>query len=173
MMFVTGFGAFGDVTENPSGWLAKHCGLPFQVLDVTYAAADGFIEEVRNEADKYSGLLHLGVAAKSEKLRLELTAMNLTGMASDNEGRGGFGPINLASGNLMSTLWTPELLANPPENTEVSVNAGDYLCNYLLYRSLSAFPMHRIGFLHVPLASAIPLETQLEIVKSLIARLQA
>jgi pyrrolidone-carboxylate peptidase len=48
-----------------------------------------------------------------------------------------------------------------------SVDAGSYLCNYLLYRALLRFPEKRIGFLHVPAFSVVPFEEQICVLRTI------
>jgi pyrrolidone-carboxylate peptidase len=42
------------------------------------------------------------------------------------------------------------------------MNAGAFLCNYLFFKAVLAFPRLRIGFLHVPTNELVPLEAQVE-----------
>jgi hypothetical protein len=59
--FVTGFLAFGDVVENPSALLARSLGRRLELLEVSYAAVDAFIERVVREQDQFDRLLMIGV----------------------------------------------------------------------------------------------------------------
>jgi pyrrolidone-carboxylate peptidase len=67
---------------------------------------------------------------------------------------------------LAATLWHGVLVES--EDVGPSVNAGDYLCNYLLYRALRKFPVKRIGFVHAPPFSVIALERQTSALRGVI-----
>lgn len=159
-IFITGFGPFLAVDRNPSQWLAENCGLPHRILEVSFRAVDEFVAS--GEADGFDTLLHLGVAGGAERMRLETTARNVISPTPDVLGEvhgpakiDPFGPPQLAS-----TLWTDAAYLTDTESTQPSVDAGGYLCNYLLYRSLQTHPTKQVGFLHVPPEEKMPLERQ-------------
>lgn len=150
-LFVTGYGPFLNVTENPSGLIAARLGLPYRVLDVTFAAADAFLDEFA-ETD-YDGLLMIGVAGNAERIRVETVARNRIGPTPDVAGTVmGPGPVHSPSPRqLHSSLWIGvEQWLDAPE-FEPSVDAGDYLCNYISFEAARRSPERRTGFLHVPL----------------------
>ncbi len=150
-LFVTGYGPFLSVAENPSGLIAARLGLPYRVLDVTFAAADAFLDEFA-ETD-YDALMMIGVAGNAERMRIETVARNRIGRTPDvGEVVMGPGPVHAAApSQLHSTLWSGfEQWLDAPE-FEPSVDAGDYLCNYLSFEAARRFPHRRTGFLHVPL----------------------
>lgn len=166
-LFVTGFGPFLDVTENPSGSIAARIGLPYEVLDVTFAAADAFLDRFA-ETD-FEALLMIGVAANSTRLRFETVARNVIGPTPDVAGVVmGPGPVHGPSPRqLHSSLWEGiDAWATDP--FEVSVDAGTYLCNYLSYEAARRFPDRRTGFLHVPLPTAeLPMEAMVLAIQEL------
>ena len=43
---VTGFLGFGRFATNPSAELARTCGRPHELIEVSYAAADAFVSRV-------------------------------------------------------------------------------------------------------------------------------
>ena len=49
---------------------------------------------------------------------------------------------------------------------------GVYLCNYIFFRALQAFPDKRVGFLHVPPVNAVPIEEQHRMLARVVAELQ-
>ena len=168
-MFVTGFGPFGEVAKNPSADLASGCGLPYEVLEVSFAAADEFIDRFRESG--IDSLLMIGVAAKSERPRLELIAKNRNGARPDARGICCPGPIDpSAEPQLMGRLWPA---GEENADRDLSVDAADYLCNYIYFRALQLLPNVRAGFLHVPPESALPLSHQEKILQGIIASLQA
>lgn len=160
-ILVTGFDSFGSFSSNPSRLLAETCGRPFQVLEVSYQVIDSWIESI--DPNSFDRLLHMGVDGGAVRLEYETVAHNVIGHSSDVRGhrprrkrieRGG--PWKAGS-----TLWHPHLrkLKDEP-GMALSRNAGSYLCNYVLYRSLRAFPGKAVGFLHVPPLSRMPLDEQ-------------
>lgn len=166
-IFVTGFGPFLDVAENPSGVIASRLGLSFEVLDVTFSAADAFLD--RFATTDFEALLMIGVAANSTRMRFETVARNVIGPTPDVAGVVmGPGPVHGASPRqLHSSLWEGiDAWASDP--FEMSVDAGSYLCNYLSYEAARRFPDRRTGFLHVPLPSAgLPLDAMVAAIQSL------
>jgi len=150
-LFVTGYGPFLNVTENPSGLIAARLGLPYRVLDVTFAAADTFLEEFAGT--DYDALLMIGVAGNAERMRIETVARNRIGPTPDvADVVMGPGPVHAPSPQqIHSALWAGfEQWVDGPE-FEPSVDAGDYLCNYLAFEAARRFSDRRTGFLHVPL----------------------
>lgn len=167
-ILITGFGPFLSFGENPSQWLAERSGMPHRILEVSFRGVEEFIES--GETTDYTALLHLGVAGGAERFRFETVARNYIGATPDvlNEvhGPAKIDPFGLPQ--LSSTLWTMPEAAVVTDMTEPSVNAGDYLCNYLLYRSLKSHPEKRVGFLHVPPADKMPLEKQLGVLQDVL-----
>jgi len=166
-IFVTGFGPFLDVTENPSGTIASRLGLPYRQLDVTFAAADAFLDEF--ESMEFDTLLMIGVAAKSTKMRFECVARNHIGATPDVSGTVmGPGPVHAASPQqLHAPLWSwADRWVD--DRFEVSVNAGSYLCNYIAFEAARRFPDRRTGFLHVPMPSGeMDLDTMVAAIREL------
>jgi pyrrolidone-carboxylate peptidase len=170
--FVTGFGPFGTVTENPSATLAETCGRPFEVLEVAYVAADAFVD--RLDPSSFDALLMLGVATGRHEPTPELFARNWRGDVADVRGVDDPGPIEEGQPLLIeSTLWNPHLLAelevHPGLHT--SLDAGSYLCNYLSYRALRRFPEKRVGFLHIPAFEQMSREKQTEILNVVLEKI--
>lgn len=150
--FVTGFGPFLDVAENPSGQVAAQLRLPYEVLDVTFAAVDAFLDRFANMP--YDELLMIGVAAGRTKMNLEVVARNRIGRVPDVLSTVmGPGPVHAATErHLHGGLWAgAEAWAGPM--FDISVDAGDYLCNYFSFEAARRFPDRRTGFIHIPLPS--------------------
>ncbi len=149
-LFVTGFGPFLDVAENPSGLVAARLGMPFEVLDVTFAAVDDFLDRFADMP--YDALLMLGVAAGRQSMNLEVVARNRIGKTPDVSACiMGPGPVEASTPrHLHSRLWSgAEAWAGPL--FEFSVDAGDYLCNYFSFEAARRYPDRQTGFLHLPL----------------------
>lgn len=160
MLLVTGFGPFLSVEDNPSAHIAKGCGLPHRVLEVSFKAVDEFFAAL--DPGGFDGLLMIGVAPKAEKMRIELIARNVVGPVPDVRSEvHGPAPVSFtSSGSLAGTLWrSPELFAETLDWAP-SVDAGDYLCNYVYHRALTSFPSKRVGFLHVPPVESMPMDRQ-------------
>lgn len=162
---MTGFGPFGSFGDNPSQWLAERLGAPYEILRVSYAEADAFVD--RLAANPPETLLLLGLHGKAEKFHIELVGHNTIGTTPDvDEVVAGPGPLDPAGpSQLGTTLWHHPELLNETKEWKASLSAGDYLCNYTYYRALQKLPNSRVGFLHVPKAEVVPLENQLETVK--------
>lgn len=164
-MMVTGFGAFRDVENNPSAELARSCGRPYEVLEVSFCAVDDFVGQL--DQDSFDAWLMLGVHGKSDLVRLEAVAKNWVGVSADvlGEVRGPGVVDPRYPAQVHGRLWEGVL---PPEGSEIAWDAGGYLCNYLYFRGVTAFPGKKVGFLHVCLESAVPLGVQAGVVSRLI-----
>lgn len=174
---VTGFGPFGTVSRNPSGFLAEQSGREHRLLEVSYRAVREFL--ARLDPESFDRLLLLGVAAGATKCRVELFARNLIGPTPDVHGEVP-GPREIvpnAPRVLGGTLWdgtrllSPKLIADHPRLVH-SFSAGAYLCNYVYFEALLRFREKRVGFLHVPLEDDMPLEEQLAGVKEVIDEIE-
>lgn len=159
--FVTGFGPFGATADNPSAWLAERSGRPHRVLEVSFAAVERFLDDLN--PDSFDRLVMLGLAGgeRDPRLRLETRARNQIGGAPDVTGVvAGPGPIApFMPPQLGASLFTGNL-ATETDRWRISVDAGDYLCNFALFRALRTFPKRRVGFVHVPPPDVWPLEEQ-------------
>jgi pyroglutamyl-peptidase len=146
---ITGFLGFGAFPVNPSALLAQACGRRSAVIEVSFAAADQFVESL--DPASFDRLLMLGVSARASKLQIERTARNFVDSMPDVRGvtktRGPIEPEAPAA--LGETLFqNPRLI--PTSEYGLSDDAGGYLCNYVFFRALRRFGMKRIGFVHVP-----------------------
>lgn len=171
---VTGFGSFGAVNDNPSGRLAQASGQPSIVLEVAFAVVDEFISSL--DPASFDVLLMLGVAVSRDKITPELYARNYIGEGPDVRGETRFGDIEPGQPLLVeSTLWNPHLLADLEwqDDLHTSLDAGDYLCNYLSYRALRRFPEKRVGFLHVPPFERISEARQSQILADVLRAIEA
>ena len=165
-IFITGYGPFGKVKDNPSAWIAERLGEDFELLEVSYADAERFLASF--DPGKYDALLCIGVHGGIDKMHLERFGANRRGALLDVRGVRGRGAID-SSGptKLASSLWPRKLPKSfgARDRVKMSRSAGSYLCNYLLYRSLQEFPQLKVGFLHVPLQKRMALEDQLACAK--------
>lgn len=175
---VTGFGQFPGVQANPSALLAEGCGRPFHLLDVSYRGVREFLN--RLDPSRFDRLLLLGVASSTLKCRIELFARNLIGTTADIHGEAP-GPCEIANGAprvLGGTLWDNTKLLDADHIADHplllhSFSAGTYLCNYIYFEALMRFRDKRVGFLHVPDESDMPLELQQEAVAEVLRIVEA
>ena len=168
---LTGFTAFGRFGVNPSALLAQSSERPFELLEVSYAAVDGFLTRLASRSGSFERLLMLGVRGGGTTIEIERVARNHVGAEPDVRGETrGPGPIDAAGPELL-----PGTLIDSPLSGAVSPSddAGCYLCNYAYYRALRRFPRKRVGFVHVPPEEVMPLAVQRERVARLIRRVEA
>jgi len=169
-LFLSAFGAFGVHSENPSEVLCRQMEFDHEVLPVSYAGVDEFLQS--RDFSPYDAWLMMGVNGAGTELQLETVARNWVGTHADVEGViSGPGPIDLrAPQQNAATLWSPEL---GDLGFEWSTHAGDYLCNYLFFCASSALPRLRIGFLHVPPFEKMSFDHQAQRLAKLTATLAA
>lgn len=165
-VFVTGFGPFGQVKENPSSILAQDSGYPHAILEVSYEAVDRFLER-EFPRDSFDALLMLGVSGRAKTMQLEMFGANACQSHPDVLGVSGK-PIIEPGGPAWreTTLW--ERHHQCPQGFRRSSSAGRYLCNYSLYQGLRWLPSHKVGFVHVPTALTLALDEQLKRLKALL-----
>lgn len=167
---VTGFGPFRDVEENPSSWLAERSGLPYEILEVSFAGVDAYLDQL--DPSRFDRWLMIGVHGGATTFHLECVGKNFVGRGEDVLG-------GIAGNGMIDPSLPPQIHTDfwadvqPNEYTEITTDAGGYLCNYLLTRGLQKFPDKRIGFLHVPRQEVVPFETQLEWFSVLLAQIGA
>ncbi len=132
--------------------------LRFLTLPVNYGADTRAVDAALS-IESADLILHTGQAAGSDSIRVEKIATNRRYLADHREGFSrGVSPID-AEGpeSLEATLDTESAAAAVRAAgipARVSTDAGIYLCNHVLYRSLqrasrSRAPV-RVGFLHIP-----------------------
>jgi pyrrolidone-carboxylate peptidase len=172
--FVTGYGPFKGIENNPTTVLARTSGRPHRVLEVTFDAVESFLGEI--DPESFDRLVLLGVADGRPAITPELFARNYIGKESDVSGRVRRGPIDEQSPLLLEgTLWPVPMLADLAVRhpCRASLDAGSYLCNYAYYRALQKFPGKKVGFLHVPSVDAVPLERQQAVLQEILRALES
>ena len=168
VVLVTGFGAFPGAPKNPTAEiiaaLERHAGrlarlglsLRREELPVMFDGAD---DRLRALVARYRPdvILHLGVAGRRRRISIETRAINRAGpLHPDASGR--CPPQILVPGaasGLRATYPASRILAALRRHgfdAERSIDAGDYVCNATLYRSLLDGTAPEIGFIHVPKA---------------------
>ncbi|MGE3245997.1 MAG: pyroglutamyl-peptidase I [Beijerinckiaceae bacterium] len=166
-LLLTGFGSFPGAPSNPTQALVrslpKHYGrslalagidLRAAVLPVAYAEVEaalrGLIVQHRPDI-----VLHLGLAARRRVVSIETRAKNRLNTIHPDASRRFSGRLAVSPGrdNVRRARWPSARLAAAVSRNgfpaELSIDAGDYLCNQALYLSLG---LHEglCGFIHVP-----------------------
>ena len=169
-LLVTGFGAFPGAPENPTEALVNAlAGIPPQDLGASALKAVVLETEYRRSWATLRGLysafspdvvIHFGLNSEAEAIHLECVGRNQ--VATGKTDACGYAPASarlLRDGpaTVAATFPSAEILAALKMAgfpASLSDDAGHYVCNATLYRSLIAAPAaRRIGFVHVPPAS--------------------
>jgi pyroglutamyl-peptidase len=176
-LLVTGFLGFGRFAANPSALLAASCGRRHELLAVSYAAVDAFVDRVENDRT-ISRLLMLGVCGEAPSLRIERFGRNRVAPPADVSGEvRGPGSIDphaspLLGGTLFAGETESSLRRILPE-VGWSDDAGSYLCNYAFFRALQRLPRLRVGFVHVPAVETLSLGIQASMLARLLEAIEA
>lgn len=165
-LLVTGFGPWPGVPVNPTEALAA----ALAVLDPAELGAGHVVTKalpteyerswamIRRAVRRHDPavILHFGLASEADTLRLERFGRRACGPRADAAGyvpqsgkvsQGG--PEQIATTLPLKRLATALGHAGLP--VVLSDDAGGYLCNATLYRSLHRFGARRsVGFVHVP-----------------------
>ena len=165
-IILTGFGTFGDLASNPSEKLINSLKSELQdelyqlfVLPVSYSYCSDWSKVHISEST--SLVIHFGVSAKSEVIQLETTGRNVIGTTKDIDGSiPGIKVIEHGPDTIQTELDLDRVCKELQKNCfkcELSDNAGDYLCNYILYKSLTIAPGKSL-FVHIPPEEKISIE---------------
>ncbi len=173
---VTGFGAFGSNSSNPTeriaGILGKREDTEAYVLPVVY---DRCCDSIRNGAA--SVFLHLGLAASRSEITVERYAYNeKKASVPDNDGISYSGEeIIPASPAVLETPFDTERIVSALNSTgikaSVSSDPGRYVCNCVYYNSLALG--RKALFVHLPTEENLPVAKALEAVEKIIGELRA
>lgn len=164
-LLVCGFGGFPAAPRNPSAavvealareaWAPPGFEVEYLTLPVAWTGSVEAIQEVLAERSA-DAVLVVGVATESDAFRVETMGRNHAGRGKpDHAGEvwegcviKSDGPGALAStaptGDILDALIGSHLAAR------LSDDAGDYLCNFTLYRLLAEAAAPSVAFLHVP-----------------------
>ena len=127
-----------------------------------------------DNGESWSAILHLGVCGSCSVPRIETVAEDRLAMRiPDNGGRKVAESTLSGDGDLRITCSTKHWFQSWVTDAEVSIDAGAYLCNETLYRSLEANREKSIPilFLHLPPAEVYPIEKSMKVVNDVIARM--
>jgi pyroglutamyl-peptidase len=166
-ILVTGFGPFPGARRNPTARLMRALDrhrdrlsqfgieLHSAVLPVHFTKAASLLSAL-DEAIKPQAILHFGLAVRRRFFSVETRARNrLSLLRCDRSGVRPASPAIIAGGPsaLQTTFPSREIaaaLCRAGLPGRLSINAGAYLCNEVLYLSLARSRAHVTGFIHVP-----------------------
>lgn len=199
-VLLTGFGPFPGVADNATARLVPDLALRAADIFPDHTFHHDIFETAWGAAPLRAAhlialhrpmlALHFGVAREAAGFRIERTAQNLCRIAADVTGclpaashLDGAGPETRTSG--IDTGALAARLASRGYPVSISDDAGAYLCNAVLYHSLSAAEALapaacRSGFIHIPSDLSGPplsypeaLEGSLEIIRALLEAIDA
>lgn len=202
-ILVTGFEPFGSHQRNISSELVEQLpptlrlndpwaelrqhtvesidvSIETRVLSVDEAGSTE-ISSALNQGHYWDAILHIGLCESCLIPRIETLAQDRINMRiPDNKGRQIMDKPITGQGDLSVTVPVQSWMAQGwPIECELSIDAGTYLCNETLYRTLSALSATSNSngnttpcfFLHLPSHEKCPLSSGLELVKELIQRM--
>ena len=168
-LLLTGFGPFPGAPRNPTAEVvarvAAHAGLGRDVeivpriLPVTWAAVGAVADTLAAVAPDV--VLHLGLARRARDIRVETRACNRAAVwAVDAAGRAPTSTTLELDGPTHRAVRAPTRamtarIAALGLPARLSDDAGDYLCNALLWRSLAGSADRPTAFLHLPPTRAL------------------
>ncbi|PFG19739.1 pyroglutamyl-peptidase I [Serinibacter salmoneus] len=162
-VLVTGFEPFGGDATNSSWEVAREVARTWEGpgvlvperLPVTFAGAPLALREAITRV-RPAVVLCLGLAAGTDRVRLERVAINLAdARIPDNDGAQPVDePVDPAGpAARFTTLPVKATLARAAERglpLTSSLSAGSYVCNAVMYHALGLLPGAPVGFAHVP-----------------------
>lgn len=179
----TGFVPFDGGTSNPSYACLKElpptaggAELVTMELPVSFRRAPALLLE-RMEAEQPDAVICLGLAANRKKISLEKVGLNYAyARIPDHDGVQPrdvpLDPSGPAACFATLPVWVlAEELNRAEIPAEVSLSAGGYVCNCLLYHLLRAAGKISAGFIHVPPTEAMPLAMMTRAMKLIATRL--
>ncbi|KAG6949814.1 hypothetical protein JG687_00014608 [Phytophthora cactorum] len=189
-VYLTGFGKFGDILENPTTFLAKKLAehpkvTESHVLEVSKESCEEELAEMYARAENRGRpciFLHFGVSAISRSLKLEQVGYNVADFRIPDE-RGYVAKDEVIHedepGEITTKLPLEDMLktlqaVHPRVN--ISTDPGRYICNYVYYRSLvwvkrqeaKGHPEHVALFVHVPEFRNVVFEDQVALASKIV-----
>ncbi|GAA2538236.1 pyroglutamyl-peptidase I [Microbacterium mitrae] len=164
-ILLTGFEPFGTDSENPSGDAVRLLASTWQgpeqlvtaVLPVTFDGAGARLRELIAEHSP-DLIIATGLAGNRAALSFERVAVNLRdARIADNAGEQ---PIDTpvvpaAASALFATLPVKAMtaaVADAGVPAELSLSAGTFVCNDVMFQAIDAAGHARAGFIHLPWA---------------------
>jgi pyroglutamyl-peptidase len=171
-LLVTGFEPFAGAAVNPSAEVAKRLdgrrigGMEVRaaVLPVQHLRAAAAMQSLCAAHDP-AAIVQLGLAAERAQVALERVAVNVMDYAiPDNDGFQALDEPCVAGGPAAYFTTLPvramlEAMRGAGVPTYLSMSAGTYLCNFVMYTTLHALAVRPgappAGFVHLPLLPAM------------------
>ncbi len=162
-ILLTGFEPFSDIKINPSEILVSdlfeelqkrnEIGVHKVIFPVDYQKADSVLKDI--QFSNYDFIFQFGVAAKRSYISLERVALNwIESQIPDNSGahisekKIDLSLPDAALNRLDLARISQELNGRFPNNIEVSLSAGAYLCNFVYFKTLTQ--TSKCLFTHIP-----------------------
>ncbi len=189
-VLVTGFPVFSNYSNNISELIVKQLSidgidgveLETEILSVDEAGSDKVASRLRN-GDIYDAILHLGLAAKRQKISLERFGKNQFRMnENDNSGRiVNSGEIIEGGMDRLETTASIHVFDEEFDDDDIicwSEDAGGYVCNETIYRTLNEIIELGLSnsngrtlpaiFIHLPPEESLELNIQINVVKRIV-----
>jgi pyroglutamyl-peptidase len=179
-ILITGFGPFPGAPDNPTGPLVRALArnhrttsgvtIKAHVFQTRYSVVDRALPRLL-KSFRPDALVMFGLANRSRAIRVETLARNRIAATPDAGGTTlGPGKIDKAAPPRLAVRAPAAALLRAVERTGLPVrlsrSAGDYVCNYTLWRATRAATEPQgpklAAFIHVPLVSARWTEQSLE-----------
>jgi pyroglutamyl-peptidase len=148
-ILVTGFEPFGGESINPSQKILESLNLPFAdtlVLPVDYEPAFVSLQNHLKHNFSYDSILMLGQRSGTDSICLERVALNWMKQGSQ---RIDFNVDDAFINDLPLDKWQQELAT--VGKVTVSLSAGDFVCNYIYFRTINELTLKPVLFVHLPL----------------------
>ena len=173
-ILISGFEPFNKHNSNPSSLLLpilkkRHPQIKTIELPVTYSGAWRLLKQKVHECSAQK-VICLGLSEARHQISIERVALNLIDAnIVDNEGKKYQDQpiVNHAPMAYWATFPTRQLLEVLKSNqieASLSESAGTFVCNHLFYNLCHEIASQKIniqgGFIHLPLESKMPLQTQ-------------
>jgi len=169
VVLITGFGPFPTVAANATSILVPRIAqaarraipgvvIAAHILPTEWDASGAMLAALLRRL-KPAVALHFGVSGRATGFEIETRGRNLCSLSQDAAGRLPSGPRLSADGPefLTATLPAAHIVSRLRQRglpAQISRDAGGYLCNALLYRSLEIAretgTAARTGFIHLP-----------------------
>ncbi|CAI5726759.1 unnamed protein product [Peronospora effusa] len=171
-VYVTGFGKFGDILENPTTFLAKK-------LEEHHKVTESHVLEERGRPCIF---LHFGVSAVACSVKLEQVGYNVADFRIPDE-RGYVAKDEVIHegepDNMTTEVPLEEMLMTLQAmhlGVSISTDPGRYICNYVYYRSLvwakgqatKGHSRHLVLFVHVPEFRTLGFEDQMALASTIV-----
>ena len=190
--YITGFGKFGKVIENPTSILVNKikdlflkCSFPpnitleySKVLEVSIDALKIGVEEIKKIIDSSNPsatniILHFGVAASRKTFSLEKYGYNnatfgIPDVCGNTPNKCQIDATSELDASICTALPIDDFIKELKHPVCVSCDPGRYICNYAYFYSLKKNPTSRVMFVHFPTFETVDQPKQEEFVCDLL-----